>query len=93
MDEAPTMNRTPASAYSGALRLGWVRRSIRDLALLVAGSLLGLRRSPAQAPLEHSIAYAVWAAVTPGHRHAVRHLLEEARRRLRCEGVRKEWDG
>jgi hypothetical protein len=37
VDEAPTMIRTPASACSGALRLGWVRRSIRDLALLVAG--------------------------------------------------------
>ena len=79
MDEAPTMNR---DAGIGLLRrtpsrLG-VRRSIRDLALLVAGSPLGLRRSPGQAPLEHSIAYAMWAAVTPRHRHVVRHLLKQA---------------
>jgi len=82
VEEAPTMNRD-AGIGSGAPRLGWVRRSIRDLALLVAGSPLGLRRNPGQAPLEHSIAYAVWAAVTPGHRHVVRHLLEQASRRLR----------
>jgi hypothetical protein len=50
------MNRDAGIAYSGALRLGWVRRSIRDLALLVAGSPLGLRRNPGQAPVEHSIA-------------------------------------
>ena len=84
MEEAPTMNR---DAGVGLLRRTpsrpGVRRSIRDLALLVAGSSLGLRRSPGQAPLEHSIAYAVWAAATPGHRHVVRHLLEQASRRLR----------
>jgi hypothetical protein len=82
VDEAPTMNR---DAGIGLLRRTpsrpGVRRSIRDLALLVAGSPLGLRRSPGQAPLEQSIAHTVWAAVTPGHRHVVRHLLEQASRR------------
>jgi hypothetical protein len=52
VEEAPTMNR---DAGVGLLRRTpsrpGVRRSIRDLALLVAGSPLGLRRSPGQAPL------------------------------------------
>ena len=69
-------------------RLG-ARRSIRDLALLVAGSRLGLRRNPGQAPLEHSIAHTVWAAVTPAHRHVLRHLLKQASHRPR----EKERDG
>ena len=83
MEEAPTMIRTPASACSGALRLGWVRRSIRGLALLVAGSPWGSGEVLVKRHWEHSIAHAVWAAVTPGHRHLVRHLLEQTSRRLR----------
>jgi hypothetical protein len=82
VEEAPTMNR---DAGIGLLRRTpsrpGVRRSIRDLALLVAGSPLGLRRSPGQAPLEHSIAHTLWATVTPGHRYVLRHLLKRASHR------------
>jgi hypothetical protein len=80
VEEAPTMNRDAGIGLLRRTRLGWVRRSIRDLALLVAGSP-GLSRSPDQAPLEHSIAHVVWAAVTPGHRHVLRHFLQQASHR------------
>jgi hypothetical protein len=83
VDEAPTMHRDAG--------IGLLRRTPSRLGAAQHPGprapgcrlSLGLRRSPGQAPLEHSIAHAVWAAVTPGHRHVVRHLLEQASRRLR----------
>jgi hypothetical protein len=82
VDEALTMSRDAG--------IGLLRRTPSRLGAAqhpgprAPGCRLSLgRRSPGQASLEHSIAYAVWAAVTPGHRHVVRHLLEQASRRLR----------
>jgi hypothetical protein len=67
VEEAPIMNR---DAGVGLLRRTpsrpGVRRSIRDLALLVAGSPLGLRMSPGQAPLEQSIAHTCCATSSSG---------------------------
>jgi hypothetical protein len=80
MDEAPTMNRDAASACSGA---------VAGLRLLVASSRLGLEREvlvkrqqhtllvATFAQLENPIPRPVWAGVAPGHRHVVRHLLEQ----------------
>jgi hypothetical protein len=73
------------------LVLGWeLRRSTSDHALLGADSRMGLlgevlleRRADALffatfVQLQNPIARAVWARVAPGHRKAVRNLLEQA---------------
>ena len=76
--------------------LGWqVRRSTGDFALLGAGSRLGLegevfvkhRQRTLLAgtfvQLKNPIARAVWAGVAPGHRRVVRHVFDQAGRRIR----------
>jgi hypothetical protein len=79
------------STRSDRLVLGWeVRRSTTDIALLGAGSRLGL---PAEllfkrqqhtllvatfVQQENPIARAVWAGVAPVHRQVVRYALEQA---------------
>jgi hypothetical protein len=79
------------STRSDRLVLGWeVRRSTPDIALLGAGSRLGL---PAEllfkrqrhtllvatfVQQENPIARAVWAGVAPVHRQVVRYALEQA---------------
>lgn len=73
------------------LVLGWeVRRTSPDFALLGADSRLGMlgevlleRHSNALffatfVQLQNPVARAVWAKVAPGHRQAVRNLLEQA---------------
>jgi hypothetical protein len=84
------------STRSKRLVLGWeVRRSAPDFALLAAGSRVGLQaevllkrrqRSLLCATFvqqQNPIAHAVWAGSAPGHRQAVRYLLEQASRRFR----------
>jgi hypothetical protein len=81
------------------LVLGWeVRRSTPDLALLGAGSRLGLQgellfRRRQQTLLfatfvqqENHLARAVWAGVERVHKPVVRYVLEEASRRERRRG-------
>jgi hypothetical protein len=84
------------SARSERLVLGWeVRRSSPDFALLGASGRLGLQGEVlckreqetllvvTFVQLDNVLARAVWARVAPGHRHTVRHLLEQASRRER----------
>ena len=103
MEDAPAIMRTAlpwgwfalglklGSTRSERLVLGWeVRRSAPDLALLGAGSRLGLpaellfeRRREALlcatfVQQDNRIARAVWAAVAPVHRPVVRYVLERA---------------
>ena len=85
-----------APAASGRPVLGWeVWRATPDAVLLGAGSLVGL---PAEVLVlrdgeqllvatfvrfTNPLARALWASVAPGHRRAVRMLLEEAASRER----------
>jgi hypothetical protein len=81
VDEAPTMIRTPASACSGALRLGWVRRSIRDLALLVAGFPWGSGEVLVKRHWSTRSHTQCVPQSRPDIDHLVRHLLEQTSRR------------
>ena len=83
MEEAPTMNR---DAGIGLLRrtpsrLGGAAQHPGPRAPGCWLPSWAEEKSWSSAHWEHSIAHAVWAAVTPGHRHVVRHLLEQASRR------------
>jgi hypothetical protein len=80
MDEAPTMNRDAG--------IGLLQRSIRTSPPR-ASSRLGLEREVLVKRQQHTLLVAtfvqlenpiprpVWAGVAPGHRHVVRHLLEQ----------------
>jgi hypothetical protein len=77
-------NRAPVGVVRARPRLGWgVRRSTQDFALLGLEREVLVKRQQHTllvatfVQLENPIPRPVWAGVAPGHRHVVRHLLEQ----------------